>query len=84
MRDWNRAVEIIRELELPRPIEKHSRTAVPIEQAAAAYLASKAKRSPDTQRKIRLITGRLARFAETKKKYRIDEIDLPRTKRARE
>ncbi len=77
LRDWNRAVEIIRELELPRAVEKPPRASLPIEQAAAAYLASKAKRSPDTQRKIRLITGRLARFAEPKKKYRIDEIDLP-------
>lgn len=77
VRDWNRAVEIIRELEVPRSAERPPRAVVPIDRAAAAFLASKAKRSPDTQRKIRLITGRLTRFAETKKKYKIDEIDLP-------
>lgn len=77
LRDWNRAVEIIRELELPRPTEKLARISIPIHEAATAYLASKARRSPDTQRKIRLITGRLARFAETKQKYRISEVDLP-------
>jgi site-specific recombinase XerD len=77
IRDWNRAVEVIRELELPRPIEKPTRVSVSLEKAAEAFLASKLKRSPDTQRKIRLLTGRLISFAETKKKYAIDEIDLP-------
>ncbi len=76
-RDWNRAVELIREMELPHPAEKPASCRISIEKAAATFLASKLKRSPDTQRKIRLLTGRLISFAETKKKYAIDEIDLP-------
>jgi site-specific recombinase XerD len=64
-------------MELPHPAEKPASCRISIEKAAATFLASKLKRSPDTQRKIRLLTGRLISFAETKKKYAIDEIDLP-------
>lgn len=59
IRDWNRAIELVRELELPRPTENAASPGVPIDEAAAAFPVSKAKRSPDRQRKIRLLTSRL-------------------------
>ena len=56
----------------PRPALK-----TPITEAARLYLLSKGKKSPDRQRKLKLMTTRLAAFGERKGVMAIQEIDLP-------
>ena len=62
-------MEIVRELELPRPVEPAPRPVRSISEAADLFLASKAKRSTDTKRKIQLLTSRLVHFAEQRRKF---------------
>ena len=69
MRDWNRAVEIIRELELPIPVEPVAKPQVSLESAIASFLAFKSRRSLDVQRKSKLVLGRLKSFLELRKKF---------------
>jgi integrase/recombinase XerD len=49
----------------------------PIDEAARLYLLSKNKKSPDRQRKLKLMAARLARFAERKGRASLQELDLP-------
>jgi len=49
----------------------------PILEAARLYVLSKGRNSPDRQRKLKLMTTRLAHFAERKGKSNIQELDLP-------
>jgi hypothetical protein len=74
VRDWNRAVEIIRELELPKPVEPTVKPQVSFESAIASFLAFKSRRSLDVQRKSKLVLGRLKTFLELRKKFAVAEI----------
>jgi integrase len=74
VRDWNRAVEIIRELELPTPVEPTVRPQVSLENAIASFLAFKSRRSLDVQRKSKLVLGRLKSFLELRKKLAVAEV----------
>jgi integrase len=74
VRDWNRAVEIIRGIELPAPPEPTQKSQVTIEDAIASFLAFKARKSTDVQRKAKLILGRLKSFLERRKKVAVAEV----------
>jgi integrase len=74
VRDWNRAVELIREKELPAPLESTQKPQVNIADAIASYGAFKARRSKDVQRKARLVLGRLRAFMEQRGKIAVAEI----------
>jgi len=74
VRDWNRAVEIIRGLELPTPVELPQKPRVGLEDAISSFLAFKARKSPDVQRKARLILGRLRAFMERRKKFAVADV----------
>lgn len=74
VRDWNRAVEIIREMELPRPVEQTQKPLVSIATAIDSFIAFKAKRSVDVQRKARSILNRLKTFMESRQKHAVAEI----------
>jgi integrase len=74
VRDWNRAVEIIREMELPTPPPPTQKPHVNLENAIGSFLAFKAKRSADVQRKARLLLGRLKTFMEGRKKSAVGEV----------
>lgn len=74
VRDWNRAVEITRELELPRPAEQAQKPQNNIGQAIESFVSFKARRSPDVQRKARLVLGRLQTFAEQLGKTTVEEV----------
>src|ERR1035437_4989562 len=74
VRDWNRAVEIIRDMELPAPPEQTQKPRVGIEDAIASFIAFKARRSVDVQRKARGILNRMKAFMERRKKLSIPEI----------
>lgn len=54
VRDWHRAVEVVRDLELPKPPEQTQKPQVSVDEAITSFLNFKAKRSPDVQRKARL------------------------------
>ncbi len=74
VRDWNRAVEIIRGLELPLPVELPQKPRVSLEDAITSFLAFKARKSPDVQRKAKLILSRLRAFMENRKKLAVAEV----------
>jgi site-specific recombinase XerD len=74
VRDWNRAVEITREMELPTPPQQTQKPQASLDAASAAFVAFKAKRSLDVQRKIRLVLGRLKAFLESRKKTTVAEV----------
>jgi integrase len=74
VREWNRAVELLRDLELPTPIEPTIKPQLSIEHAIISFLAFKARRSPDVQRKARLILGRLRKFMEGRKKIAVTDV----------
>jgi site-specific recombinase XerD len=74
VRDWNRAIEIIREIELPTPPAQIQKPQINLEDAIASFLAFKSKRSADVQRKARLLLGRLKTFIESRKKSAVDEV----------
>jgi integrase len=76
VRDWNRAVEIIRGLELPIPVELPQKPRVSMEDAIASFLAFKARRSADVQRKARLVLGRLKTFLEGRNKIAVAEVSF--------
>src|SRR5580692_5824880 len=67
VRDWNRAVEIIRDLEVRDPVEPYQKPLVSIERAVASFIRYKARRSLDVQRKCKLVLGRLRTFLEGRK-----------------
>ena len=78
VRDWNRACELVRDMELPKPpAEQTQRPQTSIDEAIAAFRALKKKRSPDVQRKAKLLTSRLKAFLETRHKSTMPEITLP-------
>jgi integrase len=74
IRDWNRAVELIREMELPTQLAPAQKPQASIDEAAASFLALKSKLSPDVQRKIRLVLGRLRAFLELRRKTTVAEV----------
>ncbi len=74
VREWNRAVEIIRGLELPAPIEITPKPQVGIDDAINSFIAFKARRSADVQRKAKLILGRMKAFMERRKKLSVTEV----------
>jgi integrase len=67
-------VEILRDMELPTPIEPNRKPQIGIEDAISSFIAFKARRSIDVQRKARLILGRLKTFMERRKKLAVAEI----------
>jgi integrase len=73
VRDWNRAIEIIRDMELPTPVETTQKPQVGMETAIGSFLDFKARRSADVQRKARLILGRLKTFMEKRKKLCVSD-----------
>jgi integrase len=74
IRDWNRAVEIIRDMELPKPVEQTPKPRVSLDAAIVSFLEFKSKRSSDVQRKARLITSRLKTFLSAKGKTTVPEV----------
>ena len=74
VRDWNRAAEIIRDMELPTPIESVQKPQIGLQDAIDSFIAFKARRSIDVQRKARLILGKLKAFLERRKKLTVAEI----------
>jgi len=74
VRDWNRAVEIIRDMELPAPPKQNQKPQTSMESAIASFLAFKAHRSPDVRRKATLILGRLKTFLEGRGKTTVPEV----------
>jgi len=74
VRDWNRAVEVIRDMELPVPVEPTVKPQVSLEDAIASFLAFKSRRSLDVQRKSKLVLGRLKSFMELRKKFAVPEV----------
>ena len=76
VRDWNRAVEIIRDMEIPAAPEQVQKPAVGIGDAIDSFLAFKASRSVDVQRKARLVLNRMKAFVELRKKLAVREISF--------
>ncbi|HVY92395.1 MAG TPA: tyrosine-type recombinase/integrase [Bryobacteraceae bacterium] len=76
VRDWNRAAEIIREMELPRPVEQTAKPQTNLSTAIDAYLAFKSHRSDDVRRKAQLVLTRLQKFLELRNKRAVSEITL--------
>jgi integrase len=74
VRDWSRAVEIIRDLELPTPPQQTQTPPVSLEEATASFMAFKSKKSPDVQRKARLLLKRLRAFLESRNKSLVSEV----------
>lgn len=78
VRDWNRAVEIIREMELPTPVEPSQKPKTAITTAAEAFLQLKAKRNRETLRKYENLFKRLEAFAVgTLHKPNVDDLTYP-------
>jgi integrase len=76
-RDWNRACEIIRQMELPTPVEPIQEPKVQIADAVTAYLASKEVNDPDTQKKNRRLLNRLVAFCASIGKTAIADVTRP-------
>ena len=64
VRDWNRACEIIRDMELPTPPATVQKPKTPITVAAETFLALKAKKNKETRRKYVNILKRLRDYCE--------------------
>lgn len=64
VRDWNRACEIIRGMELPKPPATVQKPKTPITVAAETFLALKAKKNKETRRKYVNILKRLRDYCE--------------------
>ena len=78
VREWNRAVEILRDMELPTPVEPTLKPQTAIATATKCFLESKAKKNTETQRKYRNLLKRLQAFAEgTLHKSSINELTYP-------
>ena len=78
VREWNRAVEILRDMELPSPVEPTLKPQTAISLASSSFLESKAKTNPETQRKYRNLLKRLVSFAEgTLHKSTVNELTYP-------
>ena len=65
VRDWNRACEIIRGMELPKPPATLQEPKTPITVAAEMFLALKAKKNKETRRKYVNILKRLRDYCES-------------------
>jgi integrase len=76
VRDWNRAVEIVRNMELPAPEEPTQKPQVSLDQAIESFLAFKSHRSTDVRRKARLLLGRLKSFLERRGKTTVPEVNF--------
>ncbi len=61
-------------MELPQPPKQMQKPETSFAGASASFLAFKAKRSLDVQRKIRLVLGRLKVFIEARKKTTVAEV----------
>jgi len=64
VRDWNRACEIIRGMELPTPPEPTQKPKTDLRIAIRGFLALKAKRDRETRRKYTNILERLRAYCE--------------------
>ena len=64
VRDWNRACEIIRGMELPTPPEPTQKRKTPFQTAAESFQALKAKKNRETLRKYVNILKRLRDYCE--------------------
>jgi site-specific recombinase XerD len=62
---------------MPGAPQRKATLETPIEDAGRLYILSKAKKSPDRQRKLKLMTTRLAEFARRKGKSSVQHLDLP-------
>jgi hypothetical protein len=61
VRDWNRASEIIRDLETPTPVQQ-DKLVTPLETAIDGYKDKKAKRTDTVRAKTRRILERMKKF----------------------
>lgn len=78
VRDWNRAVELVREMELPTPVEPAQKPKTALSTAIDEFLGLKAKKQAETQRKYRNLLNRLRVFCEsTLRKSTLDELTYP-------
>jgi integrase len=78
VRDWNRAAQIIRDLETPKPVLQDQPKVTPLETAIDGYKDKKSKRSDAVTGKTRRILARMQKFLWDT--YRIDtvqEVKLP-------
>jgi site-specific recombinase XerD len=73
VREWNRAVEIIRDLELPTPPQVIPVQRASLEDAIALFLTFKSLKSPDVKRKAKLLLQRLKAFLENRHKLMVAE-----------
>jgi len=64
VRDWNRACEIIRDMELPKPPATAQKPKTPITVAAETFLALKGEKNKETRRKYVNILKRLRDYCE--------------------
>jgi integrase len=62
LRDWNRACEIIRGMELPTPPEPVQKVQTSLDEAITAFRELKKKKGDDVQRKTKLLLTRLREF----------------------
>jgi site-specific recombinase XerD len=76
VRDWNRAVELIRDMELPAPPEPDQKPQTSMASAVASFMDYKAHRSVDVRRKAKLILGRLKAFLEVRGKTTVPEVSF--------
>ena len=78
VREWKRAVEILRDMELPTPVEATQKTRTAIVTAANSFLELKAIKNPETQRKYRNLLKRLQAFADgVLHKSTVNELTYP-------
>jgi integrase len=62
VRDWNRAAEIVRDLETPQPILQDQTLVTPLETAIDGYKDKKSKRSEAVRGKTRRVLERMQKF----------------------
>jgi integrase len=65
VRDWNRACEIVRAMELPTPPAPVQKPKTPLHLAIEGFLALKAKRDTETRRKYANLLKRLRDYCES-------------------
>jgi hypothetical protein len=78
VRDWNRAVEIIREMELPTRVEPTQKPKTAMTAAKETLLQLRAKCDRETRRKYENLFERLEQFAVgTLHKPNVDDLTYP-------
>jgi len=76
-RNWSTAAQLALEMEAGERSDKKEAPKVSVAHAIASFRQFKDKRSPDTKRKIKLLTDRLQSFLEKKLIFHIADVKLP-------